>query len=95
MAGPKYSIDRFDALTLDLTAAAAICDAAKVLTALERAQADPKNNSLATGEGYAGGYVLRDVSLPDMLWHAEQLIARAMRQAEAITAAATKPEARP
>ncbi len=73
-----------DSLSMDLTAAAAICDAAKVLTALERAQADAKNGSLSTGEGYADGHVLRDKSLPDMLYHAVQLIERAKRTAEAI-----------
>jgi hypothetical protein len=63
-----------DEITSDLSTARAIMDAAKVLTALERARAKAIDGTLATGEGYANGHLLCDSTLPTLLFHGTQLI---------------------
>jgi hypothetical protein len=67
-------LDLSDELTTRCTAARAIMDAAKVLTALRTAIAEPIQGTLATGEGWADGYVLHDRTLPDLLSHGASLM---------------------
>lgn len=64
-----------DAINENLSAAIAIVDCVRVLTALERAPCPPLNEGgMNVGEGYAGGVVVRDDSMPDALYHAMQLM---------------------
>lgn len=67
----------FDVIDEQLKAARAICDAAAVLTALERAPSHhdthPSHNIL-TGGGYAHGLKVRDETLPILLKQAASLI---------------------
>lgn len=69
----------------ELKAAAAILDAAEVLSALERApehhDTHPGHN-IKTGGGYAHGHSLRDSSLPTILSHARYLVESALNEAD-------------
>lgn len=84
-------VDLVDAMDSDLTAARAIMDAAKILTALERAQAKPVGGALQTGEGFADGHTLRDDTLPALLAHGVDLLNRVEKQSAAVSKVALAP----
>lgn len=70
-------IERTESAEELFRSAAAICDAAKVLSALENlpgGMAKPGERTMMTGNGFADGYCLRDSTLPELLFHATELI---------------------
>lgn len=80
--------DLSDEITGDLNAARAIMDAASVLIALDHAQAEPLEGTLATGNGFADGYNLSDATLPDLLKHGVNLLESVKRKADQMVALA-------
>lgn len=94
MAGNKgnaKTLDLVDSITRDVAAARAIMDAAKVLTALERALAKAVDGSHVTGEGYADGHTLRDDTLPALLAHGVDLLNQIEDQSNALSQTALAP----
>ena len=81
---PVNTLHLVDSIAADVAAARAIMDAAKILAALERARAKAVDGSLATGEGFAGGYTLIDDTLPTLLAHGVNLMDRIEEQSNAI-----------
>ena len=75
----------FGVIDEQLMAARAVCDAAAVLVALERAPSHhdthPSHN-LLTGGGYAHGLKVNDETLPTLLKHAATLIDMAHNDAD-------------
>lgn len=71
-----------DEIAINLRGVAAIIDAARILAALERTVVKPEEGSLKTGEGYANGETLRDVSLHDLLYVGLELTHQANEKAE-------------
>lgn len=80
-----------DRIAEDLSAAAAIIDCVRILTALEREPIQAGDHSI--GDGYVGGITARDTSIPLALHHALGLIAHAGSLANKIAEYALKPTA--
>lgn len=69
--------DQYIIIDEQLKAIEAILDAARVLTALERAPAHHDthpSHEILTGGGYAHGYRVKSETLPDLMGHARTLV---------------------
>lgn len=86
---PREAIASMDRITMNLTVARAICDAVKVLAALERTPgAQGGDSDIFTGEGYADGFTVFDATMPSLLHHAATLMSNIKEDAKGLFLAA-------
>lgn len=88
MSGPKEAststIDCIDRINMNASVVRAICDATKLLAALERAVSEQAD----LGEGMAGGFKLCNATLPDLMHHAAELVSAIKEDANTLWEAA-------
>ena len=70
----------------------AILDCARVLSALERMRSrmDPETGMIS-GEGSADGHLIRDDSLPDLLYHGTKLLDKLRKRSSEVLREVRKP----
>jgi hypothetical protein len=83
------ALDQINVINENLTTVAAMIDCVRVLSALERTvRAAREDDSLALGDGFAGGHTLHDDSMPAVLHHAMGLLHGANKAADVLFEAA-------